>query len=464
LYAKISRIKLLEPVLLIAGLSISFIAMIMLADKDIIPVLLALSVGSIAVSFCLKQPLYFVLGYFLVVPLYLENPEGVTTGQIIFLSYTILLAVFFLYLPLITGRLKLETALDKLFLLLTFILPFASVLGLLNGASAYAAFGEITYFAGVFVYFALRYYLDHAQFQKGLIFLIFLTLFYVIARNAYYYQEIILQAYMPWQVEKARVASNEVLILFLSTICTVAFVYMNDIKYKAAALAFLGVAVASLVLTQSRGYWLSYAIAFILIFLLVNRTKKIQMVLYFVTIAVLVIVIAKIYFSAYFDLVINALILRFESIATSTQADISVLERIDESVAVLSKIILNPIAGYGLGTEYVKFIYFERFHISTSYIHNGYLAAWFKFGLFGLILMVGICISIFRSAYKIFCENSRLVHKIFSLSIIATLAGMMFVNNTSPQFLAFDSFLLITIMAAYCSQFLPGKISEETKL
>lgn len=461
MFTKTSRYKLLEPAILIAGLSISIIAIIILAGKDIMLVLLAFSAGSIAFSFCFRQPFYFVLGYFLVLPLYLENPEGVTTGQAIFLAYTILLAFFFLYLPIISGRLKLETTLDKLFLLFTLMLPFASVLGLLNGASAYAAFGEITYYAGVFVYFAFRYYMDNALFQKSLIFLIFLILSYVLARNAYYYQEIIMQAYLPWQVEKARVASNEVLILFFSTLCTVAFVYLNDFKYKIAALLFLGIAVASLVLTQSRGYWLAYAIAFFLTFLLVKRRKKIQMALYFSAILILVIGIAKIYFSTYFDLIITALILRFESIATSTQADISVLERIDESTTVLSKIFMNPIAGYGLGTEYIKFIYFERIHISTSYIHNGYLAAWFKFGLFGLLLILGICISIFRSAYKIFRENNKIVHKILSLTIIATLAGMMFVNNTSPQFLAFDSFLLLTIMAVYCSQFLPDKVTGE---
>lgn len=429
---------------------------ISLSGKTVLPVLLVLSAGVLIVAFISKKPVYFVLGYFLILPINLSNPEGITPGQLIFLSYTILLTFFFLFLPLITGRLKLTTTLDKLFLGFTLMLPYASVLGILNGANLYPAIGELTYFAGVFIYFALRHYLGNETFQKGLFYLVLLVLLYVIVRNAYNYQAIIMQAYVPWQVEKARVASSEVLVLLFTTLCTTAFVYSKNFRLNIAAILFLGIGFLSLVLTQSRGYWLAFILSFTIIFLSVPAEKKVKMLLYFSVILVLILSFAKIYFPDYFTLVFNALILRFQSIATSAQVDISLLERFEESAVVFSKIAVNPIVGYGLGTEYIKFVFFERFHFSTSYIHNGYLAAWYKFGLFGLLLLLSICISIIRNSYKIFIYRSERIHKILGLAILATLGGMLLVNNTSPQFLSFDSILLLTVMGAYCSEFRHG--------
>lgn len=440
---------ILEIFALAAGLSAIIALILFKSGEAAVPVLLAIPIAVITISLLIRNPAGFVLGYFLVLPAYLENPEGISVGEIIFLLYTIAIAFFYFFLPLITGRLKTDTSLDKLFLVFTLMLPYASFLGLFNGSSAYPAFGELTYYAGAFTYFAFRYHLPDPSFQKSMLAFVLLLLVFLMARNAWYYQEIIMQAYMPWQIRSARVAANEVLILYSSVLFSVALVYLKALRYKIVALALLGASVASLVLTQSRGYWLAYVISFSVVFLLVSREKKIQMVAWFGTIAVLGITTAALFFSSYFDLVVNALVERFQSIATSTQKDISLLERFDESAAVFSKIIVNPVIGYGLGVEYTKFFYFDRIHGSTSYVHNGYLAAWYKFGLPGLFILLSICLITIRNGYRIFKNNPKTVHKILGLSIIAVIFGMFLVNNTSPQFLAFDSILLLTIMAAY---------------
>jgi O-antigen ligase len=350
-----------------------------------------------------------------------------------------------------------------MFLIFTLLLPIASILGLLHGANLYASIGELTYFTGILIYFALRHYLDKESFQKSLLFVFTLVLIFVIVRNFYNYQEIILQAYLPWQVEKARVTSNEVLILFFTTLCTSSFVYSKNLKQTVFSLLFLGGGFLSLILTQSRGYWLAFLISFSVVFIFVSAKKKNRMVLYFSIILALTLGIAKIYFSDFFDLIFNAILIRFESISTSAQVDISLLERFQESATVFSKIAINPILGYGFGTEYVKFIFFERIHISTSYIHNGYLAAWYKLGLPGLLILLGICVSIFRNSFRIFKNSELLINKVLGLTIMATLAGMMLVNNTSPQFLALDSIVLLTVMGAYCSEFSQSKYMRSSR-
>ena len=461
--ARISRIKLLEPASLVLAICLVLYVVISVSGRTIIPVLIAFSASISILAFTLKRPEYLVLSFFFLLPFSLENPEGVTAGELAFLSLAVIIAFIFFFLPVITGRIKIETPLDKMFLIFTLLLPIASILGLLHGANLYASIGELTYFTGILIYFALRHYLDKESFQKSLLFVFTLVLIFVIVRNFYNYQEIILQAYLPWQVEKARVTSNEVLILFFTTLCTSSFVYSKNLKQTVFSLLFLGGGFLSLILTQSRGYWLAFLISFSVVFIFVSAKKKNRMVLYFSIILALTLGIAKIYFSDFFDLIFNAILIRFESISTSAQVDISLLERFQESATVFSKIAINPILGYGFGTEYVKFIFFERIHISTSYIHNGYLAAWYKLGLPGLLILLGICVSIFRNSFRIFKNSELLINKVLGLTIMATLAGMMLVNNTSPQFLALDSIVLLTVMGAYCSEFSQSKYMRSSR-
>ena len=141
---------------------------------------------------------------------------------------------------------------------------------------------------------------------------------------------------------------------------------------------------------------------------------------------------------------------------------------------MLGKILDNPIAGYGLGVEFIRFYFFENYHLLTSYVHNGYLAVWYKFGLPGLFVFLGIAFQILKKGFRLFrlsryatnsdsavnsVESTQTIstliplkiQTILSLSIVSLMSGMLLVNITSPQFLAFDSILVMTIMAAFLS-------------
>lgn len=415
----------------------------------IVPILAVTSLLLIVIFAFTVKPMLLMLAYICLLPIYLETNEGVTGEELVFLLFTALIALIYFFIPLITGRLDLSTPLDKLFLFFTLLLPAGSLLGLLNGANAYNAFGDLTYFAGIFIYFPFRNHYHNELFKKWAFFLFGLVLLYVMIRNAYYYQQIILQAYMPWQLENARIASNEVLILLAVVFCTVSVLLIKNYTAKIALLIIFIGAVASLILTQSRGYWIAYATSLLVIFFSTERKNKRTIFLYFIFISGAGIILSNLFFPDYFELVATALIERFKSIGSSTQIDISVLERIDETKRVFSKILYNPIVGYGFGVEYVKYIFFERIHVATSYVHNGYLAAWYKLGLPGIFLFISIYYYTIRNSYFIYKKHSVVLHRIISLSIIATLFAMLLVNITSPQFLQFDSILLMTLFAVY---------------
>ena len=66
--------------------------------------------------------------------------------------------------------------------------------------------------------------------------------------------------------------------------------------------------------------------------------------------------------------------------------DLSMTERYVEAAAALEHVRLNPIIGHGLGTPFRFYNILYHFTTETNYIHIGYIAVWYKFGLWGLAL------------------------------------------------------------------------------
>lgn len=92
-------------------------------------------------------------------------------------------------------------------------MPYALVIGKLNGAATYTAVGEIVYLLGIFTYFPLREYLQDESFKKFFGLILLFILGFVVIRNFFYYRQIIAQALLPWQAESARVAANEIIVV-----------------------------------------------------------------------------------------------------------------------------------------------------------------------------------------------------------------------------------------------------------
>lgn len=391
----------------------------------------------------------FILLYLLLGITFLENNEGIELIEIPFYIASLLLAGFVL-LEIITGKIQIETALDKFFLLLIFLLPYGIILGIINGGSVYKALGEATNFFGILAYFPLRKHLNEKTFRRIVFYIICIFIFYVLVRNLIYYREIITQAVLPWQAEKARVAANEFILVmgacFFMSFAALSKSLLQQLLHTGLFVLMIG----GLILTQSRGYWLAFIFGALLIFWVIERKGKIKILLTFMLLSSATILIATLFFNDLFLTVTNALSARFQTLG-SGKLDISLLERFLESQTVFELISVNPIAGYGMGYTFTKKILFFDHFIETSYIHNGYLATWFKFGIVGLITIVSIWILSIRDGIKLYRSTSKITHKVFSLTILGTVGGMFLVNNTSPQVLIFESILFVSVFGAYLS-------------
>lgn len=404
-----------------------------------------LTCGIIVLLFPLLQSIKgsFILLYFVASIFILDTRDGIQPIEIPFFGLSVLLILFVGY-KAINGSLKLENSLDYLFLMLHFLIPYAVLIGKINGAATYSAFGEVVYFLGLFTYFPLREYLEKESFKKTMGLVILVTLTFVLIRNFVYYRQILAQALLPWQAENARVAANE-LIVVIGCSLTLATASLTQKKYlQIVCTALFIVFMVSLILTQSRGYWIAGFFSVITIFLVIDKKGKKRILYTATTLCILGFLVANLFFENFLSLIINGLNSRLQSIGSGT-ADNSLQDRWLESKTVLGHILENPIAGYGLGTEFTRKKIFFDFFIRTSFIHNGYLGATFKFGILGLLSFIFIWFSMIKKSIVLYKHSA----KILPLSIVGIVVGMLFVNNSSSQILIFEGVAFTSLAAAY---------------
>ena len=82
------------------------------------------------------------------------------------------------------------------------------------------------------------------------------------------------------------------------------------------------------------------------------------------------------------------------------------MNRFRETGAVLEKIAANPLIGHGPGVAY---LFFDIVHQSTdtdSFVHNGYIGLWYKYGLWGLGLVLYFWYSVVRLGLKAFRSDT----------------------------------------------------------
>lgn len=382
----------------------------------------------------------------------LELRDGINIIELPFYFTSALLSSY-LVAKVLAGKVKIENILDISFLFLLFVLLYGCILGILNHQSVKLSVSEFSFFVGILYYFPIKESLPEQKFRKALLLVISIFIGYVLIRNVINYRAIIVQAVFEWQAEKARVAANE-FILLMGCIFTLSFSAISEkvLSRVLFILLFTGL-FGGLILTQSRGYWLAFLVGVFAVFWVIDKEGKKKIFFTFATLSIAGIAIGMIFFNDLFTLVIDGLILRFQSIGSGS-LDISLKDRYNESIEVLKLISVNPIMGYGLGTTFTRHSLISDVFIKTSFIHNGYLAAWFKFGISGLFAFTSIWFLNIRYATKVYSHSNNSTVKAISLTIIGTTFGVLLVNNTSAQILLMESILFISLGSAFLSYYL----------
>lgn len=99
--------------------------------------------------------------------------------------------------------------------------------------------------------------------------------------------------------------------------------------------------------------------------------------------------------------------------------------RIGESFEVLRLIGQHPIRGNGLGV-------LHSFGPYTAYVHNGYLWAWFRLGLGGLLSVLAILFFAIRNCVIAYMKCTARTDRALALSVFASLIATATVSVSNP--------------------------------
>ncbi|MDR9418372.1 O-antigen ligase family protein [Gracilimonas sp.] len=345
-----------------------------------------------------------------------------------------------------------QSILDQVAFGILILTGYGIILGFLHQASLFNIFADAINFIPFVFYFAFRKLANHETGKKALYYTFIVIILFVAIRNLIYYREILLEAFMPWQQERARVAANEVILLTGSIFFFVKAIMAQAFKKQLFFILLFLLLFVDLIITQSRGYWLAFSFALTAVFIISDRSLKKKLLTYLGSIMLILGVVIVFFFSDELALALEGLAKRFETLGTG-ELDISLKERWLETVAVWEKIVANPIAGYGMGTTYRRELLFLNFVEQRYFIHNGYLLVWYKMGILGLIAFITLSVSILIKSYQIYKYHTAPEIKAIALTVFSVLIGILFVNNTSPQFYHFDCLLVISLMAVFVTYY-----------
>ena len=203
-----------------------------------------------------------------------------------------------------------------------------------------------------------------------------------------------------------------------------------------------------LLLTQSRGYWLAFLLGTLVMFFLVEARYRRRMLLLAGLGLAALIGIGFAFFGAYMDLLLGGLLDRLASVGSAASTDVSLINRFREAKTVMSHVVKNPVLGYGMGVPYS---FYDIAHQATDYdafVHNGYVSLWYKFGLWGLGLMLFFWAGTIRRGVQAFLmKQGTLWMRLCGLASTLSLIAFTLSTLTSNPFFLKDSLFIFSIAA-----------------
>ena len=127
--------------------------------------------------------------------------------------------------------------------------------------------------------------------------------------------------------------------------------------------------------------------------------------------------------------------------------DISLINRFLEAQGVWEHIKVNPILGHGMGVPYRFFNITYLYSEEKTFVHNGYVALLFKFGIWGLGMMLYLMGRFFLMAMGNWRKavNTPLA-RIISLAVAGSMAALALTATTANPFYQNDLMFVYAVL------------------
>ena len=318
---------------------------------------------------------------------------------------------------------------------------------LLFNAKALEAITQISGLALLAFYFPIRD-LCRAH-PRGALRVLQLLLFfglYVALRNVMAYRDRLAAAEAIWQIAMGRISLAELLLVGGIMAGMATGLYQpagrsRNLFFIASLLCLL-----ALVLTQSRGYWVTCAIGLALLFLFLNGKRRLRMASWLAGAGAAGLVVIVGVLGPQVLLIAASIAGRMLSIGTAVSQDASLISRFYEAQAVLERVAVNPILGHGMASPFTHFDILDDVTATSTFIHNGFVDALFKFGVIGLGLILAFWITFAVRAYTLHRQARAWPDRALGAAGFALLVGWVFVANTSSPFSMADGYIFFGLV------------------
>ena len=327
-----------------------------------------------------------------------NNVEGFQVVEILYAGYLYaLLGLWFIRHRLIDRQPVITSRADGALTVFLAMLPVTLLMTFVFEGDFRVAASELISLSMLLIFYPVRHTVAHHKRGPQIILITVVTLGALVAIvNLIEYAGDLSNAWATVQIAGSRVVVNDCLLLTGALASLTLLVYARKVWVALFYLGTFALAFAGLIVTQTRGYWLAFILGFAALLYLMNAKQRARTLIGCAVASGIIFGIAYVMIGPFLFVVMGGIIERFSSLGTALTQDLSLINRFRESWAVLGHIAWNPLIGYGPGVPYEFWdIVHQTTHIDT-FVHNGYIGLWYKYGLWGLGLVMYFWLSTVR--------------------------------------------------------------------
>ena len=319
----------------------------------------------------------------LAVFIFREEEGKLGVDVLFFATYTVLGTILWILKEIVIGQTHLiRSRFDVLFVgTLALCIVTSFVASLVHDVESRLMIREYLSFLLLLFYFPVRSALARPEDLRRLLYVgLFLGAINGVI-NLLTYQEKVVATAMTFGAVNARSAMNESLSVVLFCICFAIVVGARTFRVRLLGLAGLSLFAGLLILSLSRGPIVATAVGSVTVLLLMYRRRALRVLAYALVALVVNVGLVFLALPDFAESIFENIEGRFETVER-IGSDVSFGSRFAESEAIWSNYIpASPVIGHGFGVPYS---FFDPVFEATSrpyYTHNGYLHAFFKFGI-----------------------------------------------------------------------------------
>ena len=267
-------------------------------------------------------------------------------------------------------------------------------------------------------------------------------------QNGLMFRAVITGASEWWQIADARFSVGETSMTAGTLLSLAGVATVRSRRARLALIVTTGIFLGGLVLTKSRGFWVSNAFGILVMLLVAPPAARRRIGVYGTAGIGLLVVFALTFFGDQLTLIVVGTVNRLLSLM-GAGSDVSLLNRFAESAAAWERIRANPILGYGWGVQVTHYSVIGQGTRHWAFLHNGYLAIWLKTGLWGLGLVMTVWFgALVRGARAARTPGLSTTYRAAGLGCAAVIAAFTPVAGSSNPFSVLDQMLVVTLVLA----------------